>query len=116
MSNVRAYYEYLFNGHASPLNVSTNYHGYEELLGSSAVTPAKLSYILKDHFERPKLRFYYAKLYRDHIQAMLSKSNTNPNLKVSETGLETAARNIVDISAKYRRMDQNVYKTSQKRK
>lgn len=29
MANARAYMEYLFNGHVSPLNVSTNYHGYE---------------------------------------------------------------------------------------
>ena len=54
---------------------------------------------MKDHFERPKLRFYYTKLYRDHIQAMLSKSNTNPELKVSETGLETAAKNDNPIAA-----------------
>lgn len=29
MNDVRAYMEYLFNGHVSPLNVSTNYHAYE---------------------------------------------------------------------------------------
>jgi lipid A disaccharide synthetase len=29
MSNARAYLEYLFNGHTSPLNVSANYHIYE---------------------------------------------------------------------------------------
>lgn len=78
MSNMRAYMEYLFNGHCSPLNVSTNYHGYEELLGSLSITPSKLSYILTQHFERPKLRYYYAKLYREHIQIMLSRSGQNP--------------------------------------
>lgn len=34
MSNYNAYLTYLYSGHASPLNVSTNYHAYEELLGS----------------------------------------------------------------------------------
>lgn len=87
MNNARAYLEYLFNGHVSPLNVSTNYHGYEEMLGSLSVTPAKVSYILTQHFERPKLRYYYAKLYREHIQIMLSRSGQNPNLDVSSTGL-----------------------------
>ncbi len=116
MNNVRAYMEYLFNGHASPLNVSTNYHGYEELLGSLSVTPAKLSYILTQHFERPKLRFYYSKLYREHIQIMLSKSGQNPSLDVSETGLEVASKTIVDIANKYKLMDHNVRKTTNQRK
>ena len=29
MSNYRAYLSYLYNGHESPLNVSTNYEGYQ---------------------------------------------------------------------------------------
>lgn len=87
MNDVRAYLEYLFNGHASPLNVSTNYHGYEDLLGFLSVTKEKISYLLNEHFERPKLRYYYAKLYREHIQVMLSKSGQSPSLDVSETGL-----------------------------
>ena len=29
INDARAYMEYLFNGHRSPLNVSTNYHAYE---------------------------------------------------------------------------------------
>lgn len=95
MYDVRAYMEYLFNGHCSPLNVSTNYHAYEELLGSLSVTRAKLCYILTQHFERPKLRYYYVKLYREHIQIMLSRSGQNPTLDVSETGLEVASKTIV---------------------
>lgn len=50
MANFRVYFENLFNGHVSPLNVSTNYHAYEELSGSLSVTPAKLNYILTQHF------------------------------------------------------------------
>ena len=46
MTDFRAYFEYLFNGHVSPLNVSTNYHGYEELLGFSSITKVKVAYIL----------------------------------------------------------------------
>jgi lipid A disaccharide synthetase len=112
MANARAYMEYLFNGHVSPLNVSTNYHGYEELLGSLSVTPAKLSYILSQHFERPKLRFYYAKLYREHIQIMLARSGQNPTLDVSETGLEVASSQIVEISNRYKLTDHNVFRST----
>jgi lipid A disaccharide synthetase len=116
MSDVRAYMEYLFNGHCSPLNVSTNYHGYEELLGGSSVTPAKLAYILTQHFERPKLRFYYAKLYREHIQIMLSRSGQNPSLDVSMTGLEVASKTIIEVANRYKLMDHNVRRTTNERK
>lgn len=50
MSNVQAYLEYLYNGHASPLNVSTNYHGYEDLLGSLTAIGEKISYNMNEHF------------------------------------------------------------------
>jgi len=108
--------EYLFNGHVSPLNVSTNYHGYEELLGSLSMTSAKLSYILNEHFERPKLRFYYAKLYREHIQIMLSKSGQTRNLDVSETGLEVASKSIIEVANRYKLTDHNVYRSTNDRK
>jgi lipid A disaccharide synthetase len=29
MSNIKAYVSYLYNGHESPLNVSTNFEGYQ---------------------------------------------------------------------------------------
>lgn len=116
MANVRAYMEYLFNGHVSPLNVSTNYHGYEELLGSLSITPAKLSYILNEHFERPKLRFYYAKLYREHLQVMLSKSGQSKTLDVSETGLEVASKSIIEVANRYKLTDHNVYRSTNDRK
>lgn len=48
-----------------------------------------------DHFERPKLRFYYAKLYRAEIQKMLMLNGINPELRVSQTGLEWAAKDIL---------------------
>jgi lipid A disaccharide synthetase len=116
MNDARAYIEYLFNGHCSPLNVSTNFHGYEELLGGLSVTPAKLAYILNEHFVRPKLRYYYAKLYREHIQIMLSRSGQNPNLDVSQTGLQVASKTIIDVANKYKLMDHNVRKTTNERK
>jgi lipid A disaccharide synthetase len=116
MNDARAYFEYLFNGHCSPLNVSTNYHGYEEMLGFLSVTRAKLSYILTQHFERPKLRFYYSKLYREHIQLMLSRSGQNPNLNVSTTGLEAASSTIIEVANRYKLMDHNVTKTTNQRK
>jgi hypothetical protein len=34
MTNVHAYFNNLYNGHASPLNIATNYEGYEDLTGS----------------------------------------------------------------------------------
>ncbi len=116
MANARAYMEYLFNGHVSPLNVSTNYHAYEEMLGSLSVTPVKLSYILSQHFERPKLRFYYAKLYREHIQIMLSKTGQSPTLDVSQTGLEVAANNIIEVANRYKLTDHNIFRSVNQRK
>lgn len=65
MTNYKAYLTYLYNGHDSPLNVSTNYEGYQELLGSLTAIPNKLSSIMVENFERPKLRFHYVKLYRE---------------------------------------------------
>ena len=64
MSNYKAYLTYLYNGHDSPLNVSTNYEGYQELLGSMTAIPGKISGMMVDNFERPKLRYHYVKLYR----------------------------------------------------
>lgn len=65
MSNFHAYISYLYNGHESPLNISTNYHAYPEMFGSLSVVPLKMSRIMFDHFKDPKLRFHYIKLYRD---------------------------------------------------
>lgn len=49
-----------------------------------------------DHFTRPKLRYYYVKLYRQEIQNMLGISGRNPTLSVEKTGLEYAAEDIVN--------------------
>lgn len=87
MSNIHAYFNNLYNGHASPLNIATNYEGYEDLTGSLTAIGEKIGSSILRHFETPKLRYYYAKLYRQQIQLILSKSNTNPLLQVSETGL-----------------------------
>jgi len=87
MTNFHAYFNYLYNGHASPLNIATNFEGYEDLCGSLTAIGGKISALLLRGFETPKLRYYYAKLYREQIQKILSKSNTNPSLNVSETGL-----------------------------
>lgn len=91
MSNYKAYLTYLFNGHDSPLNVATNYEGYEDLLGSWTAIPEKVKTLMVKHFERPKLRFYYAKLYREVIQKMLMRDGQNQSLSVEKTGLEVAA-------------------------
>jgi lipid A disaccharide synthetase len=64
MSNINAYISYLYNGHESPLNVSTNFHGYEELLGSLTAIGDKVGTSMLNHFQKPKARFYYAGLYR----------------------------------------------------
>ena len=95
MPNWKAYLYYLYNGHVSPLNVSTNYEGYIDLMGSSAVHAEKIATIMVDHFQRPKLRFHYAKLYREEIQKMLLMSGHNPQLSVGKTGLERAAEDIL---------------------
>lgn len=48
-----------------------------------------------EHFERPKLRYYYVKLYREEIQKMLMVSGHNPQLNVNKTGLTIAAEDIL---------------------
>jgi len=94
-SNVHAYFNNLYNGHASPLNIATNFEGYEDLCGSLTAIGTKIGSILLKNFQTPKLRYYYAKLYRQQIQLILSKSNTNPRLNVSETGLETGCKHLL---------------------
>ena len=79
------------------------------MLGFTSVTKQKLAYILTQHFERPKLRYYYAKLYREHIQMMLSKSGTSPLLDVSETGLEAASKKIIEVATTYKSLDHNAH-------
>lgn len=94
-SNIHAYFNNLYNGHASPLNIATNYEAYEDLCGSLTAIGTKISAILLKNFQTPKLRYYYAKLYRQQIQLILSKSNTNTRLSVSETGLETGCKHLL---------------------
>lgn len=95
MTNFHAYFNNLYNGHASPLNVATNYEGYEDLCGSLTAIGPKIGNLLLKHFETPKLRYYYAKLYKDQIQKILSKSGTNPQLRVSTSGLEIGCRHFL---------------------
>lgn len=64
MTNFHAYFNNLYNGHASPLNIATNYEAYEDLTGSLTAIGPKLASIMLKNFQSPKLRFYYAKLYR----------------------------------------------------
>lgn len=96
MGNLRAYWNNLFNGHASPLNIATNFEAYEDLCGSLSAIGTKLSSIMLKTFNSPKYRYYYAKLYREQIQQILSKSNTNPTLSVSETGLESGCKHLLE--------------------
>ena len=100
-SNAHAYFNNLYNGHASPLNIATNYEVYEDLCGSMTTIPEKLGSILERHFENPKIRFYYAQLYREQLQAILSKSDTNPRLCVTETGYETGCKHLLEKAAAY---------------
>lgn len=95
MSNKGAYINYLYNGHVSPLNVSTNYHAYEELLGSLTAIGEKIGTSMLNHFQNPKIRFEYAKLYRQEIQKMLMMNGQNPQMKVNRTGLEVAGEDIL---------------------
>lgn len=95
MPNVNAYVSYLWNGKESPLNVSTGYEGYEELLGSLTAIPEKIKVSMLDHFTRPKLRYHYVKLYRQEIQNMLALNGRNPILSTARTGLELAAEDIL---------------------
>ena len=104
MSNVKAYIYYLYNGHDSPLNVSTNYEGYQDLMGSMTAMGRKIGSIMVDHFERPKLRYYYVKLYRSEIQKMLSLNGRNPNMDVSRNGLQVAAEDILQKVDEFAKM------------
>lgn len=95
MSNLHAYWNNLYNGHASPLNIATNFEGYEDFCGSLTAIGTKLGSVMLKTFNSPKYRFYYAKLYREQIQKILSKSDTNPTLSVSETGLESGCKHLI---------------------
>lgn len=106
MSNVHAYFNNLYNGHASALNVATNYEGYEDICGSLSTTAEKMANIIQEHFEKPKLRTYYYKLYSPHIQRILSKSGTNPQLRVSEDGLFTGCKHLIEKAQTYRSLNQ----------
>lgn len=101
MTNIHAYFNNLYNGHASPLNIATNYEAYEDLCGSLTAIGPKLGSIMLRHFQTPKLRYYIAKLYREQIQQILSKSNTNPTLSVSETGLVTGCKHLLSKAEAY---------------
>lgn len=63
-TNFHAYFNNLYNGHASPLNIATNYEAYEDLCGSLTAIGPKIAGIILKNFHSPKLRYYYAKLYR----------------------------------------------------
>lgn len=47
---------------------------------------------------------------------MLSRSGQNPNLDVTQTGLQVASKTIIDVANKYKLMDHNVRKTTNERK
>ena len=53
--------------------------------------PEKVKDIMVKHFERPKLRFYYAKLYRETIQKILLRDGENQGMSVEKSGYEVAA-------------------------
>ncbi len=108
MSNARAYLTYLFNGHESPLNVSTNYEGYEDLCGSFTAIGEKVKTLMVQYFERPKLRYHLVKLYRDHIQKMLYQDGNNPELNVTKTGLETASGEIIAKVQAFEEKDKSI--------
>ena len=49
-SNFHAYFNNLYNGHASPLNIATNFEGYEDLCGSMTANGNKISRIMLKNF------------------------------------------------------------------
>ena len=49
-SNAHAYFNNLYNGHASPLNIATNYQSYEDLVGSLTTIPSKIGDIVQRNF------------------------------------------------------------------
>lgn len=50
MSNFHSYLNNLYNGHASPLNIATNFEGYQDLCGSLTAIGNKLSSIMLQNF------------------------------------------------------------------
>lgn len=104
MTNFHAYFNNLYNGHVSPLNIATNQQGYEEICGSLTLNSNKLGDSLLRHFLTPKLRYYYAKLYRDQIQKIISKSGTNPHLRVGASGFDLGCRHFLSRGLKLDRL------------
>ena len=115
-SNVHAYFNNLFNGHASPLNIATNYEAYEDLCGSLTAIGTKISSIVLKNFHSPKYRYYYAKLYREQIQKILSKTDTNPTLSVTETGLESGCKHLVEKAETFSSISNSSFRRESDRK
>ena len=101
----QAYLSYLFNRYESPLNIATQRMGYQELLSNDSAIPEKLGTLLVDHFFNPKLKFYYIDKYEKALKDMLEKSGRNPQLNVEESGVETAAKMILQEARAYDQKD-----------
>jgi hypothetical protein len=116
MTNFHTYFNNLYNGHTSPLNIALNQQGYEDICGSlTAHHTTKIGDSLLRHFLTPKLRFYYVKLYREQIQKILSKSGTNPQLRVSSSGLEIGCRHFISRGDRVNELESTIKLPSYKR-
>jgi len=67
------------------------------------------------HFQTPKLRFYHAKLYSDQLQKIISKSGTNPQLRIGNSGLDLGCRHLLRQTDKYSKLQDSLSKPSYKK-
>ena len=79
-------------------------------------TPYKIGQLITQHFNNPKLRYYYAKLYRNQIQSILSKSGTCPSLSVTETGLEAGCKHLLLKAAASEEVTKGTFRKERERK
>ncbi|CAD8106370.1 unnamed protein product [Paramecium primaurelia] len=71
---IQMYYTSLYNGIDNDLNIAYNGIVYPELVMSTI--PNKIAYSLLEHYQDPKLRYFYAKQYAPILQKTLAKSES----------------------------------------
>lgn len=109
MSFARAYISNILNVYESPLNISTERMGYQELKSSSEANPYKICELLLEHFKNPKLKFYYMETYEQPLKEIVNMRGDNPSNSLKQSGLDTSFRTVKAFADRYRAVDVSSY-------
>lgn len=111
MSVGRAYISNILNVYESPLNISTERMGYQELKSSSEANPYKICEMLLEHFKNPKLKFYYMETYQKPLKEIVNMRGENPSNSLKTGGLDASFLTVKGFADRYRSIDVNSYST-----